>query len=180
MRLDDRAVHDCAQRAPYSPVLSVFWRFARDRPSDYPPTCCYLLLSYRVEMSGKLSTRKGGRTKGAPAHQNTHAWKHNRKSKKTAYILALNHYVVSRECFLAPRVLFSLVVGCLWLSLWCGSRCWPLLIPCKVVSISLSVSLAHIVHSPVCLLSMSFLCRVFASGVTILSSGRSSIASTNL
>mmetsp|Transcript_23253 Transcript_23253/g.58152 ORF Transcript_23253/g.58152 Transcript_23253/m.58152 type:complete len:207 (-) Transcript_23253:25-645(-) len=49
-------------------------------------------------MSGKVSTRKGGKPKGPPAHQNTTAWKHNRKSKKTAYILSLNHHGLCQRC----------------------------------------------------------------------------------
>lgn len=45
-------------------------------------------LAWRVHPHSAMSSRRGGVTRGAPAHQNKTAWKHNPKSSKTAAILA--------------------------------------------------------------------------------------------
>jgi hypothetical protein len=46
-----------------------------------------------------MSTRKGGQRSRKPAHQNATAFKHNPKSKKTAYILGIKEHGLCQRCY---------------------------------------------------------------------------------
>src|SRR4051794_39560715 len=68
--------------------------------------CCLILelqkfqkILYYFDLSiVAMSSEKGNVKKGAPAHQNTFAFKHNKNSRKTAKILSLPNQGLCSKC----------------------------------------------------------------------------------